>query len=170
MSGSRALLAHPRDGIDRIASALETEGFDVTPVHTATAAVAKATTGTYDCLVSEYDLPGDDGVALLKALEESGIDLPAVLFTDAVGDVEEVSRTAYRHGADRVIRKNIDESVSSLVDDVAAVSSGGMISQTKQDIAELRPEDGLVAAELDGRTVREIVSRCSHYRLVVPSR
>ena len=134
MSGSRALLAHPRDGIDQIASALETEGFDVTPVHTATAAVAKATTGTYDCLVSEYDLPGDDGVALLKALEESGIDLPAVLFTDAVTDVEEVSRAAYRHGADRVIRKNGDESVSSLVDDVAAVSSGGVISQTKQDI------------------------------------
>ncbi|MES3161700.1 MAG: bacterio-opsin activator domain-containing protein [Halorubrum sp.] len=133
MSGSRALLAHPRDGIDRIASALETEGFDVTPVHTATAAVAKATTGAYDCLVSEYDLPGDDGVALLKALNESGVDIPAVLFTDTAGR-ESIPQTAYEHGADQVLRKNGDGSVADLVADVTTLSSGGPIRQPQQDI------------------------------------
>ncbi len=121
MSGSRALIVHPRDGIDRITSALEAEGFDVTPVHTATEAVAKATAGTFDCLVSEYDLPGDDGIALLKALGDSEADLPTVLFTDS--DPEEISRTAYELGADRVLHKNGSASVDRLVSDVTTVSS-----------------------------------------------
>ena len=137
MSGSRALVVHPRDGIDRITSALETEGFDVTPVHTATEAVAKATAGTFDCLVSEYDLPGDDGIALLKALGDSETDLPVVLFTDV--DADEIPRTAYEHGADRVLRKNGSASIDRLVSDVTTVSSRPDGTPAPQDITGHEP-------------------------------
>ena len=137
MSGSRALVVHPRDGIDRITSALRTEGFDVTPVHTATEAVAKVTAGTFDCLVSEYDLPGDDGIALLKALEDSETDLPIVLFTRT--DAEEVSRTAYELGADRVLRKNGSASVDRLVSDVTTVSSRRDDAEQPRDISGHEP-------------------------------
>ena len=137
MSGSRALLVHPRDGIDRITSALEAEGFDVTPVHTATSAVAKATTGTFDCLVSEYDLPGDDGITLLEALGESDIDLPIVVFTESTeGNVPQV---AYEHGADRVLEKNGSDSVDRLVTDVTRVSSRGELTETQRDVSGHEP-------------------------------
>ncbi|GAB3325052.1 ATP-binding protein [Haloplanus salinarum] len=36
-----------------------------------------------DCLVSEYDLPGTDGLGLLDAVRERRPDLPVVLYTDA---------------------------------------------------------------------------------------
>ncbi len=141
MSGSRALLVHPRDGIDRLTSALEAEGLDVTSVHTATSAVAKATTGTFDCLISEYDLPGDDGVTLLEALGESDIDIPVVLFTESTD--EHVSQAAYEHGADRVLEKNGSESVERLVTDVTTISSHGEIGETQHDVSghEPSPED-----------------------------
>lgn len=137
MSGSRALLVHPRDGIDRITSALEAEGFDVTPVHTATSAVAKATTGTFDCLVSEYDLPGDDGITLLEALGESDIDLPVVVFTESTE--ENVPQVAYEHGADRVLEKNGSDSVDRLVTDVTRVSSRGELTETQRDVSGHEP-------------------------------
>ena len=140
MSGSRTLLVHPRDGIDRLTSALEAEGFDVTTVHTATSAVAKATTGTFDCLVSEYDLPGDDGVTLLEALDESDVDLPVVLFTDSTE--ESVSRTAYEHGADRVLEKNGSDSVDRLVTDVATISSCDEIREAQRDVTGHEPSAG----------------------------
>ena len=138
MPGSQALLVHPQDGSERIVSALETEGFDVTPVHTASTGVAKAATGAFDCLVSEYDLPGDDGIALLEALDESETDIPVVLFT--AEDGEQISRTAYEHGADRVLRKNGSGSIDRLVNDVTTVSSRNGMAQTKQDVSDHEPD------------------------------
>mgnify|MGYP002761052833 FL=1 len=82
MPGSRTLLVHPEDGSDRILSAFDAAGFDVTLVNNATSAIAKVTTGEYDCIVSEYALPGDDGLALAEAIEESDARVPVVLFSE----------------------------------------------------------------------------------------
>jgi hypothetical protein len=38
------------------------------------------------------------------------------------------------------------------------------------ELAEFRSEDRLVAAEIGGQPVREVVGRCSHYQIVRPSR
>jgi DNA-binding NarL/FixJ family response regulator len=54
-------------------------------------------------LVSRYDLPGRDGVALLEAVRDTDPDLPFVLFTDA-GD-EGVASRAISAGVTEYVQK-----------------------------------------------------------------
>jgi PAS domain S-box-containing protein len=53
-------------------------------VETATSAAAGAdllARGSFDCVVSDYDMPGDDGIEFLETVRERDPDLPFVLFT-----------------------------------------------------------------------------------------
>ncbi|WP_418284371.1 bacterio-opsin activator domain-containing protein [Halorubrum sp. DTA46] len=143
MPGSRALLVHPEDGADRITSALDEAGFDVTTVHTATAAVAKVTTGEYDCVVSEYALPGDDGVALAGAIEESDARVPVVMFTATEG--EAIPETVFEGGVDKFLHKNGSASIDRLVADVSAVCSSEAASGSQRDITGHEPSKGDIA-------------------------
>jgi len=68
--------------------ALESADCTVQSVGTATAALGRLSTEPYDCLVSEYLLPGDDGLALRAAVRRLTPDLPFVLVADA--DVEQL--------------------------------------------------------------------------------
>ena len=145
MPGFRALLVHPEDGTDQITSALATAGFDVTTVHHATSAIAKVTTGEYDCIVSEYSLPGDSGIDLAEAIQESDVGVPIVMFT-ATED-EGVTEAAFESGVDKFLHKNGSMSIDQLVSDVSAVCSGGSTPGTKQDISGHEPdEDDVVRA------------------------
>ena len=137
MSASRALLVHPEEGIERITSALGAAGFDVTTVHNATSAIAKVTTGEYDCIVSEYSLPGDDGLTLAEAIEESDVNVPVVMFT-AVDD-EEVSEAAFENGVDQFLHKNGSASIDRLVTDVSTVCSGETVRGTRHDVSDHEP-------------------------------
>ena len=137
MPGSRALLVHPEEGSDRITSALGAAGFDVTTVNSATAAVAKVTTGEYDCIVSEYSLPGDDGLALAEAIEESDARVPVVMFS-AVED-EEVLEAAFESGVDEFLQKNGSASIDRLVTDVSTVCSAEGAPGAKQDVSGHEP-------------------------------
>jgi len=139
MPGSRALLVHPEDGIDRITSALDAVGFDVTTVHTATSAIAKATTSEYDCIVSEYSLPGDSGVDLAEAVQESDVRVPIVMFTATEDDG--VTEAAFKNGVDKFLHKNGSMSIDQLVTDVLAVCSGGTAPGAQQDISGHKPDD-----------------------------
>ena len=148
MSDSRALLVHPEEGSDRITSALSAAGFDVTTVNNATSAVAKVTTSEYDCIVSEYSLPGDDGVALAEAIAESDARVPIVMFS-AVDD-DTVLEAAFDSGVDEFLHKNGSASIDRLVTDVSTVCSVEAASGTKQDISGHEP-----TAEGVSRAVRE---------------
>ena len=57
----------------------------------------------FECVVSDYEMPGMDGVALLNAVRESRPRLPFVLFTGRGGEV--VARDALREGATDYLRK-----------------------------------------------------------------
>ena len=148
MPGSRTLLVHPEDGSDRILSAFDAAGFDVTLVNNATSAIAKVTTGEYDCIVSEYALPGDDGLALAEAIEESDARVPVVLFSEV--DDEEVLEHAFESGVDEFLHKNGAASVDRLVTNVSTVSSARREPGDKQDISGHEP-----SAEEVSRAVRE---------------
>lgn len=137
MANARALLVHPEEGSDRIETALDAAGFDVTRTETAASAVAKATTGEYDCVVSEYALGGDDGVALATAIEESDAGVPVVMFTET--DEDGVPEAAYENGVDRFLKKNGAASIDRLVSDVSAVSSGVPASEPRQDVSDHAP-------------------------------
>ena len=146
MADARTLLVHPEDGADRIAAALEAADCTVTTVHSATAAVGKITSGQFDCVVSEYDLPGDDGITLVETVRESDVTLPIVLFTDSE---DEVSKTAFDSGADRVLRKNGSASIDRLVTDVTTIGAAGNRSTSRQDVSGHEPTDEEVARAVD---------------------
>ena len=63
-------------------------------------------TTTYDVIVSDYEMPGMDGITLLKTLRERGKTLPFILFTGR--GREEVVIEALNNGADFYIQKGGD--------------------------------------------------------------
>ncbi len=61
----------------------------------------------YDAIVSDYQMPGMDGLDLLKVLrEERDIDIPFIIFTGK--GREEVAMEALNLGADRYLQKGGD--------------------------------------------------------------
>ncbi|MDB2273636.1 bacterio-opsin activator domain-containing protein [Halorubrum ezzemoulense] len=147
MANARALLVHPEEGSDRIETALGAAGFEVTRTDTASSAVAKATTGEYDCVVSEYALAGDDGVALATAIEESDAGVPVVMFTET--DEEGVPEAAFENGVDRFLQKNGSASIERLVSDVSTVCSGVPTSEPRQDVSDHEPSAGEVTRAVE---------------------
>jgi len=137
MSSPRTLLVHPADGIGPIESAFDAAGFDVTTVHTATAAVAEATTAAYDCVVSEHALPGDDGVSLAEAMADADLEVPVVLFTAADDDAR--AADALERGVAEVRHKNGSGSIERLVDDLSARCTEGPPPGARQDVSGHEP-------------------------------
>lgn len=62
---------------------------------------------TIDCVVSDYDMPGMDGIELLESVREEYPDLPFVLFTGAGS--EEVASEAFAAGATDYFRKHASD-------------------------------------------------------------
>jgi len=60
---------------------LEIEGFSVKAYPEAANLLAEADLPSAGCLVLDYNLPGMNGLALLKRLRERGISMPALLIT-----------------------------------------------------------------------------------------
>ena len=57
----------------------------------------------YDAIVSDYQMPGEDGIQFLKTLREKGDRTPFILFTGK--GREEVAIEALNHGADAYLQK-----------------------------------------------------------------
>src|SRR5262245_56182926 len=68
------------------------------------AALAAARSETFDCILLDYNLPGTDGVELLRELHNSGVSLPVVALTGQ-GD-EEVAVALMKAGAADYMNKN----------------------------------------------------------------
>src|SRR5512147_1445330 len=59
---------------------------------------------TWDCILSDYSLPGFSGLDALSVLKESGKDIPFILISGAIG--EEIAVNAMKAGANDYIMKN----------------------------------------------------------------
>ncbi|MDG5757920.1 bacterio-opsin activator domain-containing protein [Natronococcus sp. A-GB1] len=120
----RLLYVDPdREAAATMASALEASGpIDVTMATGAGDALERLTDGGFDCLVTDTDLPGRDGVDLLEAVRERRSDLPVVLLVRTADDATvDRARTA---GATDVLRKEdatrgrwLASRIASLVDE-----------------------------------------------------
>ncbi|MFA5253048.1 MAG: PAS domain S-box protein [Methanoregula sp.] len=66
-------------------------------------ALARATTGRYDAIISDYQMPEMDGISLLKQIRKSGQRIPFILFTGR--GREEVVIDALNNGADYYLQK-----------------------------------------------------------------
>jgi len=137
MSRLRTLLVHPDEDVDRIVGALEAADCDVTVVNHATVAMSRLAAGSFDCVVSEYDLPGDDGVQLAEAIRESSFDIPVVMFTATTDD--SIPQAAFENGVDRFLRRNGNASIDRLVADITTMRRGAGATDAPQDVSEHEP-------------------------------
>ncbi len=137
MISARTLLVYPECEAQPVETTLEDAGCRVEHVRKATTALAKLSTQQFDCLVSEHELPGDDGLSLLSAVRETHPELPVILFTDS--EEQEITSRAFESGVSRFLRKNGDESLRQLRTEVTEVTANGARPVNKEDIEEHRP-------------------------------
>ena len=85
---------------------LEKGGYEpvVQRVETAAALTAALAEQDWDVIISDYRLPGFDGLAALKLVQEQGRDVPFILVSGAVG--EELAVAAMKAGADDFLVKD----------------------------------------------------------------
>jgi PAS domain S-box-containing protein len=85
---------------------LERENFCTDAAYSADEALQKISQYPYDAIVSDYQMPGKDGIDLLKEVRRSYPGLPFILFTGR--SREEVAIQALNEGADFYIQKGGD--------------------------------------------------------------
>ena len=81
----------------------ESERFDVTISTSPTEAVSCLDSGNFDCIVSDYDMPGLNGVEFLETVRERYPDLPFILFTGKGS--EEIASDAISAGVSDYLQK-----------------------------------------------------------------
>ena len=84
----------------------ESSRIEVTTERRPDAVPGRLRENTLDCLVSDYQMPGMDGLALLDAVRETHPDLPFVLFT--ARDIEQIASDASSNGVDEYVQKRCD--------------------------------------------------------------
>jgi signal transduction histidine kinase len=85
---------------------LEASHMDVTSCVSSRDAVDEVKDGAYDIVVSDYQMPGLNGIELLKLLRKDGEDLGFILFTGK--GREDVAIDALNEGADFYLQKGMD--------------------------------------------------------------
>jgi PAS domain S-box-containing protein len=122
-----------------------------------------------DCVVSDYDMPGTDGIGFLAAVREERPDLPFILFTGKGS--EEVASEALRRGATDYLRKGGTERYELLANRIENAVEGYRATQRAANLGRIRSlindvNQALVRA--DGRAeveteVTDIVTRSAPY-------
>ena len=104
----RILYVDDETSLLRIAKqCLEMEGsFQVDTASSVDEALEKVKKGSYDAVVSDYQMPGKDGLELLKELREKGDSTPFIMFTGK--GREEVAIKALNLGANQYLNKTGD--------------------------------------------------------------
>ena len=83
---------------------LEMQGlFEVDTAYSVDEAMKKMEKKTYDVVVSDYVMPGKNGLDFLKKLRDNGNNIPFIMFTGK--GREEVAINALNSGADQYINK-----------------------------------------------------------------
>ena len=86
---------------------LEKDGeFSISTAASAGEARALMTSGNYDAIISDYQMPGEDGITFLKSVRSSYTDIPFILFTGR--GREEVVIEAINNGVDFYLQKGGD--------------------------------------------------------------
>ena len=139
---------------------LEQSGdFQVAVMASAQEALDSPALGTYDAIVSDYQMPGMDGIEFLKAVRERYGDLPFLIFTGR--GREEVVIEAINNGADFYVQKGGDPTaqfaelahkIRHAVLRKQAERSQGESERRLADIIDFLP-DAMLAVDKEGRVL-----------------
>ena len=115
VSRTRIVFVDSEEFRARVVPHLERGGFEVRSADTAAAALKHL--GWADCVVSEYDLPGSDGLELLETVRGRDPDLPFLLCTGTGS--EAVASDAIAAGVTDYLRKGVlDNGFGRLIDSI----------------------------------------------------
>lgn len=103
-----AFLAVERAYLNRV-----DENLHILEASSAEQAMAIVETETVDCIVSDYDMPGTDGIEFLEQLREQDITVPFILFTGRGS--EEIASRAISVGVSDYIQKSGSTELYDLV-------------------------------------------------------
>lgn len=107
MSDVRVLLVDDDRSVQlTLAANLELSGFEVETASDFDEAFQRFSTGTFDVLVSDFEMPGLTGLDLFEAVRRARPDIPMVMITGC-GE-EDVIENALQRGAFTVIPKPLD--------------------------------------------------------------
>ncbi|MEZ3164208.1 PAS domain S-box protein [Halorubrum sp. RMP-47] len=104
--GVRVLVVDDEPGFAAVAASLlesRDDRIDASAVESAATALDRLSAESFDCVVSDYEMPETDGIELLETVRERHGDLPFVLFTGAGS--EKVASEAVAAGVDEYVCK-----------------------------------------------------------------
>jgi PAS domain S-box-containing protein len=139
---------------------LEQSGqFSVDTLDSAPAALTLLNSKTYDAVISDYQMPGMDGIEFLKKVRTSGNTIPFILFTGR--GREEVVIQALNEGADFYLQKGgepqsqfteLEHQIRQAIQQRRAEASIRDLERREADIINFLP-DGTFAIDLDGKVI-----------------
>ena len=88
---------------------LQSDGWPVKVFESAEALLAESSFPATACLLTDFDMPGMDGIQLIETLKAKGIDLPAAMITAATSPT--LKARALEAGALAVLEKPVEDSV-----------------------------------------------------------
>ncbi len=107
VAGSVLLVDDEINILKVLSAILKKSGYDVTTARTAEEALDRASTGNFDAVMTDYKLPGMDGISLLSELHKKDPDMPVIMLT-AFGTIE-MAVKAMKKGAFNYISKPVHQ-------------------------------------------------------------
>jgi PAS domain S-box-containing protein len=148
-------------------SILEMQGsFHVETASSVEEAVKKMEDKTFDVIVSDYIMPGKDGLEFLKELRESGNSIPFIIFTGKGREI--VAIKALNLGADQYINKigKTEAVYSELAHGIRTVVKGKKAEEALREsekrfreLSELLPE---IVFEMDSKRGLKFVNHAAY--------
>ena len=103
-SAGRVLVVDDHEGIRVLCAVmLHRLGYEPATAASAVDALLELDTARYDAVISDYDMPGADGITLLRLVRARGAPVPFILMSTPLPDA--VAREALAAGADLAVEK-----------------------------------------------------------------
>jgi PAS domain S-box-containing protein len=115
----------------------EDDRLDVTTVASVEAGLDRLADGSFDCVVSDYDMPGRNGLAFLEAVREDHGEIPFILFTGKGS--ESVASEAISRGVTDYLQKGTSTDQYTIL----ANRIGNAVDQSRAEAVAERTEQRL---------------------------